>query len=114
MGRVNQAATVEDKNGDGILETADGYRGLRIEGIDGTELLRADTEADGTSPGVVIPTDLLVQGETIAADDSVVGDLSVEDGNFVLLRADATAGTPVVQIDADLELSGEVLENQTL
>jgi len=114
MGRASQGTAMSDRTGDGLVNNRPGSRGVEVLGADDSQLLRASTADDGSNEQVFIPVDLLVQGQTLEADDSVVADLEVGDGNLVLLRADATAEPPVMEIDADLKLSGEVQEGQQL
>lgn len=113
MGRTSQGTGFSDLNGDGRLENADGTRGITIRGENGDRLLEATGESDGTGQQVFIPVDLLVDGETTEVEDVITGSVLVEDGNTVLLRANAVEDDQV-EIDGDLVLTGEVQENQTL
>lgn len=86
--------------------------------IDGQRVLSVRGEADGNGGAqnlsVLIPVDLFVDGQTTEVENVVTGDVAVEDGQLVLLRADATKADPQVEIDGDLIVTGEVKENQTL
>ncbi len=107
--------------------------------VGGISMLRVEAEADGNggvqSPSVFIPQDLGVTGDLRQVDDVVTGEVQAQDGSGTAqFTADATTSPPTInfhgndldrvnrinaegstlEIDGDVDISGEISENQTL
>ena len=107
--------------------------------INGTSFIEVRAGADGSggiqNPTVFVPQDFTVDGETTEVEDVLTGSVVVEDVNQVAqITLDATMDPPTIdfhgnvagglarinpdgtalEIDGDVEISGELSENQTL
>ena len=90
MGVLNQGSSAYDEDQDGVVENVSGTRGIEAVAGDGSTLLRASSDEDGSNKLVFIPVDLSVQGETTEVDDVITGQVTVEN----------EAGETVYDLDA--------------